>query len=97
MTGDTSLLRRDYYLHMRRFVAGVHRPWMADRRERPCYGGSTNLGPGYRFNYLTTRPPGDAFNLDSAEYANITVHFLLWYARARAAGMPALPRGDHEC
>ena len=30
MTGDTSLLRRDYYLHMRRFVAGVHRPWMAD-------------------------------------------------------------------
>ena len=26
MTGDTSLLRRDYYLHMRRFVAGVHRP-----------------------------------------------------------------------
>jgi hypothetical protein len=96
MTGDTSLLRRDYYLHMRRFVAGVHRPWLAARRERPCYGGSTNLGPGYRFNYLTTRPPGDAFNLDSAEYANITVHFLLWYARARAAGMPALPRGDRE-
>ncbi len=96
MTGDTSLLRRDYYLHMRRFVAGVHRPWLADHRARPCYGGSTNLGPGYRFNYLTTRPPGDAFNLDSAEYANITVHFLLWYARARAAGMPALPRGDRE-
>jgi hypothetical protein len=96
MTGDSSLLRRDYYLHMRRFVAGVHRPWLADRRERPYYGGSTNLGPGYRFNYLTTRPPGDAFNLDSAEYANITVHFLLWYARARAVGMPALPRGDHE-
>ena len=80
---------------MRRFVAGVHRPWLADHRVRPYYGGSTNLGPGYRFNYLTTRPPGDAFNLDSAEYANITVHFLLWYARARAAGMPALPRGDH--
>ena len=96
MTGDTSLLRRDYYLHMRRFVAGVHRPWLADRHMRPYYGGSTNLGPGYRFNYLTTRPPGDAFNLDSAEYANITVHFLLWYARARAAGMPALPRGDRE-
>ena len=96
MTGDTSLLRRDYYLHMRRFVAGVHRPWLADRRGRPCYGGSTNLGPGYRFNYLTTRPPGDAFNLDSAEYANITVHFLLWYARARAVGMPALPRGDRD-
>ena len=63
---------------------------------RPYYGGSTNLGPGYRFNYLTTRPPGDAINLDSAEYANITVHFLLWYARARAAGMPALPRGDRD-
>ena len=57
MTGDTSLLRRDYYLHMRRFVAGVHRPWLADHHARPCYGGSTNLGPGYRFNYLTTRPP----------------------------------------
>jgi hypothetical protein len=96
MTGDTSLLRRDYYLHMRRFVAGVHRPWLADRHQRPYYGGSTNLGPGYRFNYLTTRPPGDAFNLDTAEYANITVHFLLWYARARAAGMPALPRADRE-
>ena len=96
MTGDASLLRRDYYLHVRRFVAGVHRPWLADHRGRPVYGGSANLGPGYRFNYLTTRPPGDAFNLDSAEYANITVHFLLWYKRARAAGMPALPRGDRE-
>jgi hypothetical protein len=96
MTGDSSLLRRDYYLHMRRFVAGVHRPWLADHHQRPVYGGSTNLGPGYRFNYLTTRPPGDAFNLDSAEYANITVHFLLWYGRARAAGMPALPRSDRE-
>jgi hypothetical protein len=96
MTGDSSLLRRDYYLHMRRFVAGVHRPWLADRRVRPVYGGSTNLGPGYRFNYLTTRPPGDAFNLDSAEYANITVHFLLWYAQARAAGMSPLPRADRE-
>ena len=24
------------------------------------------------------------------------MHFLLWYARARAAGMPALPRGDRD-
>ena len=35
MTGDTSLLRRDYYLHMRRFVAGVHRPWLAGTARTP--------------------------------------------------------------
>ena len=86
MTGDTALLRRDYYLHMRRFVAGVHRPWLADHARARATAARPTSGPGYRFNYLTTRPPGDAFNLDSAEYANITVHFLLCYARARAAG-----------
>ncbi|HSD79790.1 MAG TPA: hypothetical protein VLB47_03985, partial [Solirubrobacteraceae bacterium] len=88
MTGDTALLRRDYYLHIRRFCAGVRTPWV--------HGNAPNLQAGYRFGYLTTRPPSNRYNLDSAEYANITVHFLLWYERARRAGMPPLPKADKD-
>ncbi len=58
-------------------------------------GGTTNLGPGYRFHYLPNQPPSHPFNVDSAEYANITIHFLLFHAQARAAGMAPLPRADH--
>ena len=45
MTGDTSLLRRDYYLHMRRFVAGVHRPWLADHRGGPATAARPTWAP----------------------------------------------------
>ena len=45
-------------------------------------GGSPNLGPGYRFHYLPHRPPTHPFNLDSAEYASETCHFILYYEQA---------------
>ena len=46
--------------------------------------------PGYRFHYLPHRPPTHPFNLDSAEYASETVHFILYYEQALRAGMAPL-------
>ncbi|RKQ91022.1 hypothetical protein C8N24_0838 [Solirubrobacter pauli] len=53
-----------------------------------------NLGPSFRFNYLPHFPADDPTNLDSAEYANITLHALLAYEPALQAGMTPLP--PHE-
>ncbi len=75
VTGRGELLRDEYGLQLGRFLAE------ADR----------NLSPSYRFRYLPHRPPFVKTNLDSAEYANITLHFLAFYDDARRAGMPALP------
>jgi hypothetical protein len=82
VTGDTELLRDDYRKQVDRFVAGITRPLTP--------GGSPNLGPGYRFHYLPHEPPQHGLNLDSAEYANMTCHFLIWYERALRAGMAPL-------
>lgn len=86
LTGDPELLRRDYRDHLRRFVAGVRRPLVPH--------GTTNLGPSYRFHYLPHHPEAERPNLDSAEYANITLHALLAYDSALAAGMRPLPEAD---
>jgi hypothetical protein len=85
-TGDPTLLRRDYREHLHRFVSGVHRPWEA--------GGATNLGPSYRFVYQDNRPADHPRNLDSPEYANITLHALYEYPDALRAGMRPLPHAD---
>ena len=53
-------------------------------------GGSPNLGPGYRFHYLPHRAPTHPFNLDSAEYASETCHFILYHEQAVRAGMALL-------
>lgn len=53
-----------------------------------------NLGPSYRFNYLPHFPAEDPTNIDSAEYANITLHALSAYEPAIAAGMTPLPPGE---
>ena len=77
VTGDNTLLKRDMSLQLRRFFAG---------------GGRTgNFGPGMRFHYLPNHSVNTAFNLDSAEYANIVLTFTRFYDQARRAGMPALP------
>jgi len=47
-------------------------------------------GAGYRFHYLPQSSASRPFNLDSAEYANIVCTALLFYERARRAGMPQL-------
>ena len=86
LTGDPELLREDYRRHVRRFVAGVRRPL---RRAE----GTTNLSPSYRFHYVPHWRAARS-NIDSAEYANITLHFLLHYEQALAAGMEPLPEED---
>jgi hypothetical protein len=85
LTGDPELLRADYRRHIRRFVRGVRHPLNRD--------GATNLGPSYRFHYIT-HWHGARSNVDSAEYANITLHFLLHYEQALAAGMKPLREED---
>jgi hypothetical protein len=89
VTGTPELLLSDYRRQMRRFVAGIRRPW----------GGSpgsnaTNLSPTYRFHYQINQPAESRRNLDSAEYANMTLHFLAFYDDALRVGMAPLPRSD---
>ncbi len=84
---DPALLRRDYREHMNAFTQGFKRPQIA--------GGSTNVGPSYRFIYQSNTSPLYSRNLDSAEYANMTLHFLYWYDLAtEKAGMTPLPSED---
>ena len=52
-----------------------------------------NLSPSYRFQYQVTYA-GSQMNLDSAEYANMTLHFIAWYEQALRAGMRPLPQAD---
>ena len=79
VTGDTELLRLDYRAQVERFSEGIR------RRLQP--GGSPNLGPGYRFHYLPGAKPWHPYNLDSAEYASETCHFVMHYEAALRSGM----------
>ena len=89
VTGNPELLQTDYRRQIRRFVAGVYRPWSGSRAT-----GATNLSPSLRFHYQINEPAGARRNLDSAEYANMTLHFLSFYDQALAAGMAPLPAED---
>ena len=64
------------------------------RAARSSAGWAHNLSPSYRFQYQTTSA-GSRKNVDSAEYANITLHFISWYEQALRAGMRPLPDGRH--
>jgi hypothetical protein len=86
VTGDTTLMRTDYRKHVHAFTQGFKRPQIR--------GGTTNVGPSYRFIYQSNTDPQYSRNLDSAEYANMTLHFLYWYDDAVAAGMRRLPGED---
>ena len=83
VNGDNELLVNDYRAQVARFCDGITRPLTP--------GGSANLGPGYRFHYLPHRAPTHPFNLDSAEYASETCHFILFHEQALRAGMAPLP------
>jgi hypothetical protein len=91
VTGSSDLLRDDYGRQVQRFLAGVRRPWFA-----PSHDAAPNLSPSLRFHYKPDQTPRSGTNLDSAEYANMTLHFIAWYAAARQAGMPPLPRDDRR-
>lgn len=83
---DPTLLRSDYRKHMHAFTQGFERPQIK--------GGATNVGPSYRFIYQSNTDPKYSRNLDSAEYANMTLHFIYWYGLGRQAGMRRLPAQD---
>jgi hypothetical protein len=80
--GDKQGLHGELLQQLRRFVDGVSKPM----------AGATvsNLGPSYRFHYLPGSSERHKYNLDSAEYANIVVGFLVAYQQARKMGMPGL-------
>lgn len=82
LTGDPELLVRDFRRHVENFCRYATRP---EHR-----GGTPNLGAGWKFTYLPREGRRDRLNLDSAEYANETIHFILFHRQARAAGMTPL-------
>ena len=85
VTGTPELLQLDYRRHVRRFVGGARRPLHQH--------GARNLSNSYRFQYQTTSAASRK-NVDSAEYANMTLHFIAFYEQALQAGMPPLPEAD---
>jgi hypothetical protein len=85
MTGNPELLRDDYRKHVHRFVEGARRPL--------ARGWAHNLSPSYRFVYQVDSRYSRK-NVDSAEYANITLHFLSFYELALRWGMQPLPEAD---
>jgi hypothetical protein len=84
MTGDTSLLRRDYRHQLARFVNGATRsvrPWRIP-----------NLGPSYSFHRNPFQRAGANQNIESAEYANIVLDVIYYYEQAKLAGMRPLSK-----
>jgi hypothetical protein len=82
VTGDERLLRNDCRLQLSRFAQALTHaipPWRIPF-----------TGPGYRFHYLPQYSDRHPRNLDSAEYATIVSQAVMFYGRARRAGMPAL-------
>jgi hypothetical protein len=86
VTGNASLLRRDYRDQLVRFTNAIEHP-MRKRR-------SPNLGPGYEFHYHPELPGSAAINLVSPEYANIVAQALQYYDFAVRRGMRPLPGHD---
>ncbi|HWK25316.1 MAG TPA: hypothetical protein VNS09_02065 [Solirubrobacter sp.] len=83
--GDAASLHAQLLRQLRRFVDGARQPMAG--------AAVSNLGPGYRFHYLPQSPESHKYNLDSAEYANIVLGFLVAYRAGRDAGMAALDSG----
>jgi hypothetical protein len=80
--GTKHLEQHDCRLQLARFADALTRPARGMR--------IANTGPGYRFHYLPHFSDGHRVNVDSAEYATIVCGALLFYGRARVAGMADL-------
>ena len=78
-----TLLLDDYRRQLGDFAAGITRP-MAGMK-------SPNLGPGYEFHYRPDHRDSASSNLDTPEYANITIQALSFYEQALRLGMAPLP------
>jgi hypothetical protein len=83
VTGRPDLLVDDYRRQLLDFAAGLTRP-MAGMK-------SPNVGAGYQFHYRPDHRDRAASNVDTPEYANITIQALAFYDQALAAGMQPLP------
>jgi len=83
VTGNGSLLRKDYRAQLVRFANAIVHPMR--KRHSP------NLGPGYEFHYHPELAATAAINLDSPEYANIVAQGLQYYDDALRRHMKPLP------
>ena len=83
VTGRPDLLVDDYRRQLDDFAAGLTRP-MAGMK-------SANLGAGYEFRYRPDHRERASSNLDTPEYANITIQALMHYEQALRVGMRPLP------
>jgi hypothetical protein len=86
VTGDNTLLKRDFSLQLKRFFDGA-------RGSATSVG---NFGAGMRFHYLPGRTINGSANLDSAEYANIVLTFTRFYDQARRDGMAPMSASARE-
>ena len=69
----------DYRRQLADFAAGITRPLAGMK--------SPNLGPGYEFHYRPDHRDSASSNLDTPEYANITIQALAFYEQALRLGM----------
>src|SRR3954454_21171401 len=86
VTGDNTLLKRDFSLQLARFFNGA----------RGSASSVGNFGAGMRFHYLPGRTCNGSANRDSAGYANIVLTFTRFYDGARRAGMAPMSASAKE-
>jgi hypothetical protein len=87
VTGDPTLMRNDYRQQL---------VWLAERARKQAYpGGTTNFGSGLGFHYVPNRSASQINQVDTSEYANITLGALAHLDQAGSVGMAPLPASVH--
>lgn len=88
VTGDPTLMRNDYRKQL---------VWFAEHARKRAYDkGTTNLASGLGFHYTPNRGTDTHLNqVDTSEYANITLGALAHLDQAGSVGMAPLPASVH--
>lgn len=88
VTGDPALMRNDYRKQL---------VWFAEHARKRAYPkGTTNLASGLGFHYTPNRGTDSHLNqVDTSEYANITLGALAHLDQAGSVGMAPLPASVH--
>ncbi|MBF6620511.1 MAG: hypothetical protein ITG02_09815, partial [Patulibacter sp.] len=87
VTGDPTLMRVDYRKQL---------IWLAERARKQAYpGGTTNFASGLGFHYVPNRSSSQINQVDTSEYANITLGALAHLDQAGSVGMAPLPASVH--
>lgn len=88
VTGDPTLMRNDYRKQL---------VWFAEHARKQAYPkGTTNLASGLGFHYTPNRGTDTHLNqVDTSEYANITLGALAHLDQAGSVGMAPLPASVH--